>query len=205
MMSAVEELERLDVAKFDEAAFVEFLENNGGASGWGEGGRWELIEGLPIDMPPATIAHGIIAQNFERLLLGALISRELNLDVQREAGVRHPTDEFFRPVADLIVYDAAERQGRNKDLFFQTCQLVAEVLSPRTRHHDLLFKRRRYLELPTCKHVILIEQDEMRLRHWARSADWAETVHADPDDPIELPEFGFSCRLKDLYARTDLV
>ena len=204
-MSAVETLERLDITKFDEAAFVEFLENNGGQSGWGEGGRWELIRGMPVDMPPATIGHGTIAENLERLLFTALSVHRPDLDVRREIGIRHIADEYFRPVADVAVYETSELNGRDQDRFFATCQLVCEVLSPTTRHHDLLFKRRRYTELPGCQHIIYLEQNQMRARHWSRSSDWSETIYEAADALIELHKFGFSCRLKDLYARTDLV
>ncbi|MDY8108593.1 Uma2 family endonuclease [Fulvimarina sp. 2208YS6-2-32] len=203
-MSAVEELERQALEKFDERAFVDFLQDIDDRSGWGDGGRWELIGGIPVDLPPATIGHSIIAQNLERMLANALGCNRPDLDVLREVGVRHPLDEYFRPVADVVVYEVAELNGRDQDRFFETCQLVCEVLSPSTRHHDLVFKRRRYIELPGCQHILFLEQNEMRARHWSRASGWAETVYSAPSDRIALPEFSFSCHLKDLYARTDL-
>ena len=156
-------------------------------------------------MPPATFIHSTIAENFERLLASAFSRNMPGLDVRREVGVRHPRDEFFRPVADVVVYEASELKGRDKDRFFGTCQLICEVLSPSTRHHDLVFKRRLYMEMPDCLHILFIEQDMMRARHWSRESGWAETLYTDPDDRIDLPEFGFACAVRDLYARTDLV
>ncbi|MCQ0987248.1 Uma2 family endonuclease [Jiella marina] len=204
-MSAIEELERVDNTKFDEKAFVDFLESIGGRSGWDEGGRWELIDGIPIDMPPTTLRHGAIARVFERLLASALSQNGLPLDATREVGLSHPNDPMFRPVADVVVFDPQEEISAGGDRFLKSCQLVAEVLSPSTEHIDLLFKRRRYTELPNCLLVMIIEQDRMRVRHWARQKDWAETVYEDPEGVIDLPQFGFSCALRDLYARTDLV
>ena len=203
-MSAIEDLERRPNAKFDERAFVEFLEGNDAQSGWQEGGRWELIEGVPIDMPPATFNHGIIAQNLERLLFNTAAVDHLTLDVHREVGLRHPTNASFRPVADVVLYDPAERLGRGHDRFYGTCRLIAEVLSPSTRHYDLVFKRRLYTEMPDCLHILFIEQEVMRVRHWARTSNWDETVYTDPEARVDLPEFGFSCGVRDLYARTEV-
>jgi Uma2 family endonuclease len=202
-MSAIEELERRKEARFDERAFVDFLRTIEGRSGW-DGGRWELIDGIPIDMPPATLRHGAIARVFERLLASALSQSGLPLEATREVGVSHPSDTTFRPVADIVVFDPQEELASGGQRFLKSCRLVAEVLSPSTEPYDLLFKRRRYAELPDCLHVLMIDQDRMRVRHWSRRNGWAETVHEEPDERIELPEFGFSCRLRDLYARTDL-
>ena len=202
-MSAIEELERRNETRFDERAFVDFLKSIEGRSGW-DGGRWELIDGITIDMPPATLRHGAIARVFERLLASALSQNGLPLEATREVGVSHPRDATFRPVADIVVFDPQEELASGGERFLKSCKLVAEVLSPSTEHYDLVFKRRRYAELPDCLHILMIEQDRMRVRHWYRRNDWAETVYERPDDPIDLPEFGFSCRLSDLYARTDL-
>lgn len=202
-MSAIEELERRNATRFDERAFVDFLKSIEGRSGW-DGGRWELIDGVPIDMPPATLRHGAIARVFERLLASALSQNGLPLEATREVGVSHPSDPTFRPVADIVVFDPKEELTSGEERFLKSCRLVAEVLSPSTEPYDLVFKRRRYVELPDCVHVLMIEQDRMRVRHWARRNDWTETVYEGPDDRIDLPEFGFTCRLRDLYARTDL-
>ena len=69
-MSAIEDLERRNETRFDEQTFVDFLDSLEPGFGW-ESGRWELIDGLPIEMPPATRRHGFIAQNLERLLAAA--------------------------------------------------------------------------------------------------------------------------------------
>jgi Uma2 family endonuclease len=202
-MSAIEELERRNETRFDERAFVDFLKSIEGRSGW-DGGRWELIDGVPIDMPPATLRHGAIARVFERLLASALSQNGLPLEATREVGVSHPSDATFRPVADVVVFDPTEEMASGGERFLKSCRLVAEVLSPSTEPYDLVFKRRRYTELPDCRHVLMIEQDRMRVRHWSFRNGWAESIYDKPDDRIELPEFGFACIVRDLYIRTDL-
>lgn len=202
-MSAIEDLERRNETRFDEQTFVDFLDSLEPGFGW-ESGRWELIDGLPIEMPPATRRHGFIAQNLERLLAAALSTAHPHLDAIREAGIRFENDPMFRPVADVIVFDVEKEASDGNDRFYETCRLIGEVMSTSTRQYDLLQKRRRYTELPDCLHVLFIEQGRLYARHWARSQGWAEAVYERPDDLIDLPEFGFACHLKDLYARTDL-
>ncbi|MEN3794410.1 Uma2 family endonuclease [Fulvimarina sp. MAC3] len=198
-MSAVEELVSRARSRFDEASFLDFLDERS------DDGHWELIEGIPFMMPPPSMRHRAIAKNLERLLNAALRAAQLPLEADREVPLRHPTDTSFRPEADVVVIDPDEEVARPTDRFYETCRLVAEVLSPSTEHVDLVTKRQRYTELPECQHIVILSQNEMRLRHWARSCGWAERVYMDPEAVFDLPEFSFSCRLKDLYARTDLL
>ncbi|MCW4113585.1 Uma2 family endonuclease [Aurantimonas sp. MSK8Z-1] len=53
-MSAIEDLVRRGERKFDEAAYLHLLAE------LPAGDRWELIDGIAIEMPPATIRHAVI-------------------------------------------------------------------------------------------------------------------------------------------------
>ncbi|KQT54851.1 hypothetical protein ASG43_04720 [Aureimonas sp. Leaf454] len=179
--------------RFDEASYLDFLARHEDVDA-----RWELIEGIPIQMPPATMRHGRIASNLERLLSAALARAASRYDGRREAGIRHSSPDF-RPVADVAIVDPREEEDDGGDRFYDDCPLIAAVLSPSTEHYDLIWKLPRYQELAACRHVLRIAQTESCVRIFSRDAGWAETVLRDPDDRIDLPEFGFSCSLADLY------
>jgi hypothetical protein len=50
--------------------------------------------------------------------------------------------------------------------------------------------------------VLIIAQEDFAVEVWSRSDDWKGRVYRSPDDRIELPEFGFSCTVADLYRGT---
>ncbi|MBC8130505.1 MAG: Uma2 family endonuclease [Rhizobiaceae bacterium] len=187
-----------DTRRFDEATYIDFLIRRED-----EDGRWELIEGIPIQMPPATMRHGRIASNLERLLSAVLARAGSSHDGRREAGVRYPLADF-RPVADVAIIIPRQEMDDCDERFYDECLLIAEVLSPSTEHYDLIWKLPLYQELPDCRYILMISQHEFAMRFYSRNADWVERSFRSPDDLIDLPEFGFSCRLGDLYRGTPI-
>ena len=198
-MSALEPATRLARRRrFDEADFVRFLEKKAD-----EDGRWELIDGIPIQMPPATLRHQRIAANLERLLYKGLEAVGSDLDARREAGLRHPSDPDFRPVADVVVIDPRQEEENGHDRFYDRCVLVAEVLSPSTEHYDLIWKRPRYVELPFCEYVLLMSQIEMRVRFSSRENGFVEQVLS-AGDTLAFPFLQVSIPVEDLYRGVSL-
>jgi Uma2 family endonuclease len=141
------------IPRFDESACVDFLLRRED-----EDARWESIDGIPIQMPPAAPSHARVASNLERLLSAALARMGSPYDARRECGIRHPSLSEFRSVGDVAIIDPQEETEDGDDRFYDECLLIAEVLSPSTEHDHL----------------------------------------------IELPEFGFSCRLADFYRGTSV-
>lgn len=196
-MSAIERLPSLrDEPPMDEARFLKFLEARG------EDERWELIEGEPIQMMhPPSLKHQIIGQNFERLLNDALEAQASKLFAIREIGLAIAHKPTFRPQADVAVID--EEHGDNP-FFAERFHLVAEVLSASNTREYISTKRLHYAEHGDCLYVLILSQTDRAVEVWSRASGWQGRVYRSPDDRIDLPEFGFSCFLRDLYARTDL-
>lgn len=191
-------MESLNSPHLDESAFLHFTSN------LLDDRRWELIDGEAIRRAVQPVRHQLIAQSFERLLCKSLDRHSVKLDGLLAAGLRHPTDAYFRPIVDVAVIDGDEWRIRGSDFYFDHCFLAAEVVSAESAAMDEYRKLPRYRAFPDCNHVIAIDVDRVRLRLWSRQSDWAETIYADLGDRIELPEFGFACTVRDLYARTDL-
>lgn len=196
-MSAIERLPSLrDEPPMDESRFLRFLEARA------EDERWELIDGEPVMMMhPPSLKHQIIGQNLERRLNDALSSRNSSLFAIREIGLAIQDQPNFRPQADVAVID--DRSGENP-YFAERFYLAAEVLSDSNTHEYISTKRLRYAEHPDCLHVLILSQTDRAIEVWSRSNEWQGLVYRSPEDRIDLPEFGFTCRLADLYARTDL-
>lgn len=195
-MGAVERLPSLkNVPPMDEARFLKFLE------ACAEDERWELIDGEPIRMMhPPSLKHQRIGSNLERLLNDALETARPDLDAMREIGLSVPAHPGFRPQVDVAVID---RQPAGI-YFAERFYLAAEVLSDANTPDFISTKRLRYADHPDCLHVLILSQTDRAIEVWSRSNGWQGLVYRSPDDRIDFPEFGFSCRLVDLYARTDL-
>lgn len=174
--------------------------------------RWELIDGVAIRMmTPPKLAHQRIGSNLQRLLNLALEAQDSALYAYQRLGVDLlPEVDAYHPEPDVVVIDDAmsmdQRYGRR---FY----LAAEVMSASDRRKlpgrawtRIEAKRSAYHRHPTCTCLILMTQDRMRVDLDRRiDGEWRTTLLTDPEAPIDLPEFGLTCRVADLYRGTPVL
>lgn len=196
-MSAIEQhLQLKTTVPMNEHRFLRFLESRS------EDEKWELIDGEPIMMMhPPTLKHQRIASNLERLLNDALDANRPDLDALREIGLAVEAHPDFRPQADLAIIDRVPNGTYFADRFY----LAAEILSASNTTEFISAKRARYADHPSCLHVLIVSQTDIAVEVWSRTENWKGRVFRSPEDRIDLPEFGFSATLKDIYSWTDLV
>jgi Uma2 family endonuclease len=178
----------------DVDEFMAFLERRP------KGEHWHLIEGVAVMMAPASYAHQRIVSNMCALLNGAFQAQHLDLFAYFDAGVRSPGVRNFQPEPDVVVVPGVASYELYSDRF----QLVAEVLSPTNTRREMDLKLRRYREAPENLYAVVIEPREFRVEIYAKRANWQPVSLTEPDDVIEMPEFGLRCRLADLYRGTPL-
>ncbi len=65
-------------------------------------------------------------------------------------------------------------------------------------------KLRRYREAPDNLYCAVIEPREFLVEIYAKSRNWEPVRFRQPDDLIEMPEFGLRCIVADLYRGTPL-
>ena len=164
------------------------------------GEHWELIEGVAVMMAPATYAHQRIAYNLCMLLNGAFAAHELDLFAYFDVGVRTTGVTNFQPQPDVVVVPGVA--GYN--LYSEHYQLVAEVLSPSNTRREIGKKLRQYRVSPDNLYAVVIEPREVLVELHARCRNWQPQTLTQADDLIEMPEFGLSCRVGDLYRGTPL-
>ncbi len=164
------------------------------------GERWDLIEGVAVMMAPPSIAHQRIAHNLCNLLISAFAALGLDLFAYIGIGVRTPAVRNFQPEPDVVVLPGVA----GYDLYSELFQLVAEILSPSNTRGEIDLKLRRYREAPDNLYAVVIEPREFLVEIYAKSRNWKPVVLRQPDDTIEMPEFGLRCRVGDLYRGTPL-
>jgi Uma2 family endonuclease len=178
----------------DVDEFMEFLETRP------NGEHWELIEGVAVMMAPASPAHQRIAHNLCNLLMSDFVTRRLDLFAYIDIGIRTVGVRNFQPVPDVVVLPGVA----GYDLYSEHFQLVAEVLSPSNTRREIDLKLRQYSEAPDNLYSLVIDPREFLVEIRAKRHDWQPAILKGADDPIEMPEFGLTCRVGDLYRGTPL-
>ncbi len=84
--------------------------------------------------------------------------------------------------------------------------MIFEVLSPSTETYDRGVKFQRYLAIETLKDYVLVEQDEIRVEHYARgtAGAWTFRAYEQLDDQLKLDSIGVSLPLARIYDRVEL-
>ena len=173
--------------------FLEFIEDRPREE------RWQLVDGEPfMMMSPATRPHQMIGRNLARLLDNALEKHRKDLVALQEIGIRSEEQPDFLAVADVAVVDAEVEN----EIYGTSFYLAAEILSDSNTRESISRKRSIYSVTPSCLCVLVLSQRDFAVEVWTRADDWKGRVYRSPDDLIELPEFGFSCKVADLYRGT---
>ncbi|HEY7301211.1 MAG TPA: Uma2 family endonuclease [Xanthobacteraceae bacterium] len=162
--------------------------------------RWDLIEGVAVMMVPPSYAHRRIAYNLCALLNNASAARRLDLLAYPGAGVRAPGVRNFQPEPDVVVLPGVAGYESYSEHF----QLVAEIVSTTNTRRTIESKLHWYREGPYNLYALVIEPRLSLIDIHAKRAGWHPARLTSGDEAIEMPEFGLSCRVVDLYDGTPL-
>ncbi len=161
--------------------------------------KWELIEGEPILNAAPSRLHQEIVMNVAVTLV--VLQREIKAPwkVLHNLGVR--VSEKNRPEPDLLVFPSEHQRPdarRDRDDVI----VLFEVLSPSTEDRDLGWKRKAYTSLASLTHYIVISQDAVDVRVFARDDDFEGRRFHSLDEIIALPSLGVSLPLAEIYRDT---
>jgi Uma2 family endonuclease len=162
--------------------------------------HWELIEGVPMMMTPPNRRHQRIASNLETLLNTALKRHNPLLAAYHDIGVNIVSTVPYDPEPDVAVI----REDENPDpRYAERFYLVAEVLSESDKA-IIESKRDIYRAHPSCTCILLIRQDRLEITVDSRTRDGWRSRMLQGADELDLPEFGLTCLVKDVYRDTPL-
>jgi Uma2 family endonuclease len=147
-------------------------------------------------MAGGSARHNALCANLLALLVPALrgsACRALSAD-QRLA-----TPDGLYTYADASVVCGVLELGREQTL--RNPILVVEVLSDATRAYDRGEKLLRYQQIPSLRHVLLVEQTQVDVEHWFRTDDgWARSVVTDPAATLSLTTPDLALAVAEVYA-----
>jgi Uma2 family endonuclease len=168
-----------------------------------KGEKWELIDGVPIMMPPPTVMHVRISRNLEALLNARLAEVKPEWQADRELGVWIEGDKKYNPEPDVTVMDTAFVVGQ---IYIQRFYFVAEVLSESDKKAVLAKKLRFYQAHEHNRCILFVRQDRVGAEQHHRKArgGWSLKQLTRPTALLAFPDIGTIGRLGDLYKSTPL-
>lgn len=172
--------------------------------------KWELIDGVPMMMPPPTLVHQRISRALLDLLNTRLERTQPQWAADMEIGIRLPADDRYNPEPDVTVIDCDIGMDQ---IYAERFYFVAEVLSKANRPEQyagsdkpivLAAKVDFYRQHEHCRGVLITRQDLVEADLYLRTSDWRSIALRAPSDRIVIPDIGDIGPLAHLYRRTPL-
>lgn len=165
--------------------------------------QWQLVDGEPQAMAPASRTHGVIQAELARLLGNHFDERNSPCTVVGAAGVvpRVQADINVR-VPDLAVTCTGTQE---EELTLSEPVLLVEILSPSNRS-ETWNNIWSYTTIPSVKEILVIDSVRIRAHLLRRDAqgNWPERATVIEDGMLELESVDFRVLLAALYRRTRL-
>ena len=180
---------------------AEFLEWAGSVE---DGTRYQLIDGAPRAMAPASMTHGIVQSTAARLIGNHLAALRNGCRVITTPGVRPRVraENNFR-IPDLGVSCAPDHPGLRA---VPDPVLLIEILSP-SNEADTWQNVWAYTSLPSVHEILVLRVTEVAAELLRRGTDghWPEqSLRIGASEDLVLESIGFRIALPDLYEGTHL-
>ncbi len=172
---------------------------------WRPGGeqRWQLVDGEPQAMAPASARHGAIQNEVGALLRNHLLDRGAPCQVVTTPGiVPHVQASHNVRIPDLAVTCTPDEDDTG---VLGAPVLVIEILSPSNRA-ETWANVWTYTTIPSVTEILVLHAAEIRADLLRRAADgsWPETPQAITEGDLRLDRIGFHAPLRALYRTTRL-
>jgi Uma2 family endonuclease len=165
---------------------------------WAEGreGRWELADGVPVCMSPERVAHGETKFSAGSALKNAIRKASLQCEAFIDClAIRVDQYKTFQP--DIVI-NCGERL-KPAVIEAPNPVIVVEILSPSTRAIDLGLKVRRYFELPSIHHYLILDADNRSIVHYARDGGDTLLTRIVSAGELTLDPPGFKVEAQSLF------
>ena len=155
--------------------------------------KHEYVDGHAYAMAGASPNHNMIAVNIVsefRAHLKNSSCRPFASDIK----VKTPVGSYRYPDV-LVVCDDDFIDG---GYVTQTPTIIVEVISKSTRKTDEQIKRMEYINIPTLKEYVIIEQDYVDVAVFRKSDDWRPTNYFLGDD-IHFESIDLTLSVEEIY------
>jgi Uma2 family endonuclease len=160
-------------------------------------GRYELVNGAVLEMSPETAGHAKRKAAVYVALMTAIRRNGVNCHALPD-GMTVRIDETTAFEPDAVGYCGEEMDPAEIEVFNPV--IVAEVLSPSTRHVDLSAKLAGYLRVPGIMHYLIVDPVQPLIVHHARQTGDAFLTRVVRDGTISLDPPGMEITVAEVYG-----
>src|SRR5215467_1312132 len=162
-------------------------------------GRYELVNGAVHEMSPETAGHAKMKAAVYVALMTAIRRHGVRCHALPD-GMTVRIDDMTAYEPDAVVYAGEELDAAAVEV--PNPLIVAEVLSPSTRHVDLSAKLAGYLRVPSIAHYLIVDPAQRLVIHHARQAGDTFLTRVVRDGAIPLDPPGIEISIADVYGAT---
>jgi Uma2 family endonuclease len=168
------------------------------------GERWQLVDGVPTAMAPASRTHGNVQSELARLIGNHLAQTGGPCRVITTPGVvpRVRSDSNFR-IPDLAVTCAPYHE---EEYDLSDPVLIVEILSPSNQAET----RRNvwaYATIPSVREIVIVDSTGIAVEILRRepNGDWPARADRVTEGEVHLASVGFTAPIEALYLGTRLL
>lgn len=163
----------------------------------------ELLDGHLVPKPAANRWHNLIATNFA-IAIGTRIHRSTCEMYCNDMQVQIGKDSICFP--DVVVVNGEPNFADEKGDLLQNPTVVVEIFSGLAKSTYRTKKLEGFLAVPNIKECLLVNENEMRIEHYARqnAKQWIYRIYNERDDVITLESINCKMSLTEVYAQVNL-
>ena len=160
----------------------------------------EYLDGKVMPKPPSNRWHNLISSNFT-VAIGSRVHRSTCEVYANDMQVQMGKNSVCLP--NVVVVNG---EPNFADLNFEVLQnptLVVEIFSSLSKSTDRTQKLEGFLAIPNIKECLLVNENEMRVEHYARqnAKQWIYRIYNERDDVISLESINCKLSMAEVYAQ----
>jgi Uma2 family endonuclease len=107
---------------------------------------------------------------------------------------------------NLVIVNGEPQFGNGRSDVLRNPSLIVEVVSSASRSTEGMRKLEGFLAIPSIKEILLINQNEMRVEHYAKQnpKQWVYRIYDERDDVISLDSIACKISLVEIYTQVKL-
>ncbi len=163
----------------------------------------EFLEGKVVAKPAASRWHNLIATNFT-VAVGSRVLKSTCELYSNDMQVLLGGSSICFP--DIVVVNGVPKFSDENEELLQNPTVIVEIFSNSSASSDRTKKVEGFLANSSIKECLLVNEDEMRVEHYARqnAKQWIYRIYNERDDVISLDSIQCKLSLADVYAQVKL-
>ena len=163
----------------------------------------EFLDGRTVNKPNANRWHNMIATNFT-VAIGSRIHRSTCELYANDMQVRIGKNSICFP--DIVVVNGEPQFADDQAELLLNPTVLIEIFSGIAKSTDRQQKLEGFLAIPKIKECLLVNENEMRVEHYARqnAKQWIYRIYNERDDVITLESINCKLSMAEVYAQVKL-